>query len=348
MQATSLHALKSQALSRFGAGALHHLRMLARQVQPRGFRAVEFQEMTAAPQPPFSARDRRERTWIVGDFPATARIGLLHVLADAIERQYLRDWSIVIEELDRIARLGPVNYNDYRGKTISTIEKARLETEHKLRALGWTQSYNFCERLYSHLTQEISSPYGGIFGTTITKAEAQAFFAEELQRIFDEENLGYEFRDGYALRRGKRHTVTQTNKAEKTLADQRLDPARKHFSKALDYFHDRKKADHENTVKEAVCAVEAAAKRLFPDANANTLGDFIHWATDSNRKLFPKTIGQTFVGLYGFRGSGEGVAHGATSGGAVTAEIAEYVLAAAASQIIFLAALAKPDEEPPF
>jgi len=101
-------------------------------------------------------------------------------------------------------------------------------------------------------------------------------------------------------------------------------------------------------VKEAVCSVEAAAKGLFPDAKAATLGDFIKWATGQKTHLMPNTIGQTFSGLYGFRNSGEGVSHGAASGGAVTPEIAEYVLGVAASQIVFLSDLASEDEQPPF
>ncbi len=268
------------------------------------------------------------------------------MLADAIERDYLRDWFIVLNELRRITRVAPEDYF-YDRKSISQIKKAQSDAENKLYNLDWAQSYDFCERLYSHLTQDICREYSdGTF--TTTKVEAQAFFAEEVQRVFDEESLGYEFRDGFVQRRGKRHTITQTNKAEEALADHRLDAARGHFSKALAYFHDRKKIDHENAVKEAVCAVEAAAKELFPDAKANTLGDFVGWATNSKRNLLPKTIGQTFSGLYGFRNSGEGVAHGAASGGAVTAELSEYVLGMAASQIIFLADLAKNDEEPPF
>jgi hypothetical protein len=132
------------------------------------------------------------------------------------------------------------------------------------------------------------------------------------------------------------------------LDEQKLNAARMHYSKALRYFHDRKKTDHENAVKEAVCAEEAAAKELFPDAKARTLADFIGWATNNERNLLPKTVGQTFIGLYGFRNSGEGVAHGAASGGAVTAELSEYILGIAASQIVFLADLACSDEEPPF
>lgn len=303
--------------------------------------------MTTAPLPPFSARNRREKKWIEEDFPVTARNGLFHVLTDAIRRNYLRDWFIVVGELKRITRVAPEDHTYYARNSIEHIRRARSDAETMLYELDWAQSYDFCERLYSHLTQDVCREYNDETFTT-TKVEAQAFFAEEVQRVFDEESLGYEFRDGFVQRRGKRHTITQINNAERALADQRLDAARKHFSKALRYFHDRKKADHENTVKEAVCAVEAAAKELFPDAKAKTLGDFVGWATSSERSLLPKTIGQTFSGLYGFRNSGEGVAHGGASGGTVTAEISEYVLAMAASQIIFLVDLVRSDAEPPF
>jgi hypothetical protein len=300
--------------------------------------------MSTVPLPPFSARNRREKNWIDEDFPASARNGLLHVLNEAIEKDYLRGWSIAAKELRRIARVAPTEYSS---TSTESLRQARADVESLLKQINWDRVCDFCERLRSHLTEDISGWHNDEEITT-TKGQAQSFFAEEVQRLFEEEGLGYEYRDGLVQRRGKRHTITQTNKAEKVLADQKLNAARIHFSKALRYFHDRKKTDHENTVKEAICAVEAAAKELFPDAKAKTLGDFVGWATNSERNLLPKTIGQTFSGLYGFRNSGEGVAHGAASGGAVTAELSEYILGTAASQIVFLADLASNDEEPPF
>lgn len=300
--------------------------------------------MPTVPLPPFSARNRREKNWIEEDFPASARNGLLHVLNEAIEKDYLRDWFVPAKELRRIARVAPARYSS---TSAESTKNAQFDVESQLNQLDWDRVYDFCERLHSHLTEDIRSWHNDE-EITITKGQAQSFLAEEVQRLFEEEGLGYEFCDGLVQRRGKRHTITQTNKAEKVLADQKLDAARIHFSKALRYFHDRKKTDHENTVKEAVCAVEAAAKELFPDAKAKTLGDFVGWATNSGRNLLPKTIGQTFSGLYGFRNSGEGVAHGAASGGAVTAELSEYILGTAASQIVLLADLARNDEEPPF
>lgn len=300
--------------------------------------------MTTAFTAPFSARNRRGKDWIREDFPATARNGLLHLLKEAVENDFLRDWIIVAKELTRIARVAPQEYNI---SSIESSKKARFDTVSQLNQLQWDRVYDFCERLYSHLTQDLRRWRDGE-QITVTKGQAQSFLAEEMQRLFEEESLGYEFLDGLVQRRGNRHTINQTNKAEKALAGQRLNSARTHFSKALRYFHDRKNTDHENTVKEAVCAVEAAAKELFPDAKAKTLGDFVNWATGSEHNLLPKTIAQTLSGLYGFRNSGEGISHGAASGGAATAELSEYVLGMAASQIILLADLAKSDEELPF
>jgi len=300
--------------------------------------------MTAVPLTPFSARNRREKRWIEEDFPLSARNGLLHLLYEAVGKDYVSGWPIVAKELRRIIRVAP---RDYNPSSVSALEQARNDAAAYLKELDWERAYDFCERLYSHLAHGTVCEQDGQ-AVTITKAQSQLFFAEELQRLFEEESLAYEFRDGSVQRRGKRHTINQINKAETALADQKLEAARKHFSKALRYFRDREKPDPENAIKEAVCAVEAAAKELFPDSKAATLGDFVKWATGSERVLLPKTIAQTFTGLYAFRNGGEGVSHGATSGGAATTELSEYVLALAASQIVLLADLARGDEEAPF
>jgi AbiJ N-terminal domain 4 len=295
------------------------------------------------PQPPFSARNRRESALIEEDFPLPARTGLLHLLNEAINRDYVAGWEAVAKELRRISREGLRDYSN----SVAGIAQAQQDGEIYLYQLDWDKLYDFCERLHSHLARGIvRERYDEVI--EITKAESQQFIAEELQRLFEEESLGYEFRDGLVQRRGKRHTTDQINKAERTLADLRLQAARKHFSKALRHFRDREKPDHENAVKEAVCAVEAAAKELLPEAKAATLGDFVKWATNRKPHLMPSVIGQTFTGLYAFRNSGEGVSHGATSGGIVTAELSEYVLGIAASQVILLADLASEDEEAPF
>ena len=300
--------------------------------------------MTPAPRVPFSARIRLEKNRVEEDFPQSARTGLLHLLGDLVERDYVYGWITVAKEIGRIARATPQYYLPHSS---ADLFAARNDVATYLDKLEWESGYDFCERLYSHLTQA-PTMYRDGEDTPITRVQAQSYVAEELQRLFDEENLAYEFKEGLVERRGKRHTVELANTAGNTLVQLRLNSARTHFSKALHHFRDRRQPDLENAVKEAVCAVEAAAKELFPDAKATTLGEFLKWASRNDILLLPKTIGNTFEGLYGFRNSGVGVAHGGTSGGQVTSSIAEYVLALAASQIILLADIAIEAEEPPF
>lgn len=176
----------------------------------------------------------------------SARTGLLHVLNGAINGHYVSGWYVVARELRRIVR-APIQNYDLR--SVASIEQAQRDAEVYIEELSWERVYDFCERLYRDLTQ--STEYG-MPGeeVTITKAQSQLFIAEEVQRLLEEEGLGYEFRDGLVQRRGKRHTVNQINKAERALADLRLEAARKHFSKALRHFREREKPDHENAVKE--------------------------------------------------------------------------------------------------
>jgi hypothetical protein len=97
---------------------------------------------------------------------------------------------------------------NYDPRYIPSMKEAREDTELYLNQIGWDQVYDFCERLHNHLAQDIM--YDEV--VTTTKAQAQLFIAEEMQRLFEEENLGYEFRNGFVQRRGKRHTIDQINK----------------------------------------------------------------------------------------------------------------------------------------
>lgn len=277
--------------------------------------------------PPFSARNRGAHAHIDSDFPETAKVGLVHLLHDLIRRRYIYTWGEIARELERISR-GPVrNYDGVEGT-------AKSNSEVFLKRLPWDKVLDFCERLHNSLANE-----------TARAGEAKKYIAVELERLFIEEGLAFEFRDGRIERRGRAHTTTQVSKAQVVLGDPRLDSARKHFNKAIKYFRDVSQPDPENAVKEAVCAVEATARALFPGSSGKTLGDITKALTGNDVGQLPKAVAQTFHGLYGFRSGGEGVAHGGTTGGPVTNTIAEYVLAVAASQMILLVDLGNSSED---
>jgi len=294
---------------------------------------------------PFSARNRGPYRRIDNAFPQTACNGLLHLLFDLIYKDYVKSWCTVARELQRIARLMPVGYDDSK---VSSISQAKTDSEKILCELSWEKAYDFCERLHNHLAQEVGHSWNDDYQITTPRSEVQKFIAEELQRLFEEEGLAFEFADGF-VRRGRKHTVDLTTRAQVVLGDSGLANARMHYDKALKFFRNPSMPDYENTVKEAVCAVEAAGKVLFPGAKAPTLGDLAKWFTYTKDVSVPKALAQTITGIYAYRSGGDGVGHGGSVGGIATAEVAEYVLAVCASQIIYFVDVSiGVDSSPPF
>lgn len=279
--------------------------------------------------PPFSARNRGAHAQVDNDCPETTRIGLLHILYRLVGQEYVPDWPEVAFELQRIARIKP----NLQGN-------ARNSAEEVLFQLPWEKVFDFCERLYNFSAQQVTryNQEHEVLEVITSRSAVQEYIASELQRLFLEEHLAFEFSNGIVRRRGRRHTANQIAGADLVLGDPRFSSARMHYNKAQKYFRNMA-PDYDNVVKEGVCAVEAVARVLFP-SEGSTLGEVTKSITGSEAGQLPKTIAKTFDGLYGFRGSGQGVGHGGTDGGAVTKELAEYALAVAASQIILLVDMA--------
>ena len=299
-----------------------------------------------AVKPPFSRRILGS-PWIQDDFPDSARIALLHLLHDLVDRKYVNDWIEIDREIRRIARDEPQIYDSQQ---VASIRNARLSAEKLLKTVAWPKIFDFCERLQSHLATAVGhwNDFNRDMDIETDRNEVQLYIGDELQRIFLEENLAFSFdqEQGEILRRGRGHTAQQIAKAEPTFGDPRLNGAREHFRKATQYFNNRARPDYENTVKEAVCAVEAAARNLFPHVKAKTLGDVIKQIQGSGDGQLPKPLADSITGLYGYRNAGDGVSHGGADGGKATPAIAEYAMAVAASQIILLyeiASLQKAD-----
>ena len=202
--------------------------------------------MASSQQPPFSARNRGAHRQIDAAFPASARNGLMHLLFDLVEKDYVAGWSSIARELQRIGRLPPVEYNDSK---VTSLQQAKTDAGEALAALSWDKTYDFCERLHNHLAREIGYYYNDEYEIKTSKAEVQAFITDELQRLFSEEELAFEFTGGLVRRRGRKHTVDVTTRAQVVLGDTRLASARKHYDKAMQFFRNPSKPDYEKPVK---------------------------------------------------------------------------------------------------
>ncbi|WP_417513030.1 AbiJ-NTD4 domain-containing protein [Marinobacter sp.] len=295
---------------------------------------------------PFSARHRGKRQHIDNDFPESARVGLLHLLYDLEEKEFVAGWPAIARELQRISRQAPTSY---QSNSVTDLVKARNEAEETLSSLNWDKLYDFCERLYSYLSQDVLEWMEfDVSRVSTPKSEVQFFISEELERLFLEENLVFEFSEGLVRRRGRRHTEDQAARAHLVLGDNRLADSRKHYTKALHFFRHPTNPDYENCVKESVCAVEAAGKALFPEAKATTLGNLAKWLVTANDYDIPKALVKTIEGIYAYRSGGNGVGHGGAQGGTATVEVAEYVLSVCASQIIYLVDIEEKHDDIPF
>ena len=129
---------------------------------------------------PFSARLRGQHRQIDNSFPDSARTALLHLLYDLEEKRYVAGWSAIARELQRIGRQPPASYNS---SSAAGEKQAKADAETALASLKWEKAYDFCERLYSHLSQDAGNWIDNDnFEVTTPKSDVQKYISGELER----------------------------------------------------------------------------------------------------------------------------------------------------------------------
>ena len=138
--------------------------------------------------PPFSARNRGAHAQIDNECPESTRIGLLHIVLVAVGQHYVEDYRTVVRELERVARVRPSEFS--------------VDIDELLAQLPWDKVFDFCERFYNHLAQDYQryDQEAEALVQVTSKSDAQEYIAGELQRLFLEENLAFEFSDGIERR----------------------------------------------------------------------------------------------------------------------------------------------------
>lgn len=183
---------------------------------------------------------------------------------------------------------------------------------------GW-QFYDICEIVDTYLTSVDES-----LGVT---------FAERLNTLLADEQLGFEMRDGKVEKVGSGFLDAQIQEARVLLKGPEFEGADQHFEKALKASNARPDPDVENCVKDAIAALESVGRVILGDDKI-LLDAAIKELT--RRKVIPKPLDQVLAKLNAYRGNEPGVAHGAVDLSAVTPAEADFVLATAAAAIIYL------------
>ena len=295
--------------------------------------------MTNADKVLFPSRFGIESKPIIdSDFPESARIGLWYVLRRTVELNRTEGWVRIAEELLRLQRLK---------KTISDDEAADLSYS-VLNQLEWKKIYIFCERIYEKLLcPQISYDYNGNPETVYELDQVRQDYEADINQLLGEEAIVYRLRSGEFYRPGRVHSQKIASKASIVLLDPILRDARQHFSKARQFFEKVPEPDFPNAIKEAVSALEAATKNLFP-TNQKDFEKIIKSIKDASGESIPPTIINGLLAPYRFRGAGHAVAHGGATGGQATAAVAEWAMTVVAASIIYLKDIAQSlDVEPP-
>jgi len=277
---------------------------------------------------------------IDNDFPESAKNGLWHIINRSVLLGHTVGWTGIANELLRLCRLREFFYE---GDAPDVVAK-------HLHTLQWDRAYIFCERMYSILLKpEIDHDINGNQYHVVTIEDVRRDFEADINQLFAEEGIVYRMTEGLLHRPGRLHSQRVTAKALVVLRDQRLRTARTHFSKAQKFFTACPDPDFPNSVKEAVSALEAATKSLYP-TKENDFEKCLKEIRDIDGNRIPPTILNGLISVYRFRGAGEEIAHGGAKGGKPTAALTEWILSVVASSIIYLRDLAivNEDDAPPF
>jgi hypothetical protein len=263
-------------------------------------------------------------------FPVDARIGLAHILAGMCNSN-MCDIVMIMKELYRVARIPHPPDVDYDRPTFEVLYD-------KIEGMKWNTVYDFCERIYN---KALRSVLDYLDGDKITKSldEVKTYFSEELNQMLEEENVAYQFVDGRFQRRGHAQTQKIFQRMGSVLTRKELVKVRQHYNKALHFFNQKPEPDSENCIKDAICALEACLSQYYEEDFSTNFSRAVNRHRGNGATQIPGPIAESIIRVYGFRGSGQGVAHAAPNGNKVSELEAELILNLVGSYITYISDL---------
>lgn len=249
------------------------------------------------------------------DVPERARVGLYHIVENFMEREKYRSaFFVLYKEICMALRIT-------RDRHIDGNYRASIALETLIRGCQWWQFYDICEVVWAALYSSYSS-------------RDQDEFSTQVNTLFREEQLGFEFKDGKAEKVGAGFIDAKIKEARYLLKEPEFKGADEQFEKAIKHLNVRPNPDVENCIKDAVSAIESVGRIIVKNDKA-LLSDIIKDMVKN--EIIPKPLDQAIQKVYAYRGDQPGVAHGLVGASKVTIDEAEFVLAMSAAIIIYLA-----------
>jgi hypothetical protein len=282
--------------------------------------------------------NRKSGEFIDTDLPSSARIALHYLFSDLYNKNYLVGENEFLIELFRTGRITTDKLPDNESTFMQKVS-------HCLNKLDWLHVYVFCGRVYEKLLRGIGNYFDELY---VDVDSVRIYYTNEINRILDEENLGYQFVDGEFRRRGKFQTQRTLDHTGMVLADPALERILKYYNKARRFFEKLETPDYENCVKDAMCSIEACIEVLTGKDASTNFDKVVKQLEGNGQRQIPVPIAQSLVKLHSYRGSAQGVGHAAITGNRVNAADAELVLSLTAAHITYLTMIFPIEDEIPF
>lgn len=192
-------------------------------------------------------------------------------------------------------------------------------------ALGWHEKYTVVETV---VLQAVSLDVARSMNrTAIVPPSVQAHATSELNSILERENSGYRLNaDCHLVPIANQQELDEVSEAQHS----HVDMVALHMNKAVACFADREKPDYDNSIKEAVSALEALAQKITGEKG--TLGTLI-----KKLELHP-ALKEAVSKLYGYT-SDSGIRHAKKEGDPeADFDTAKFVIVTASALINFITA----------
>lgn len=207
-----------------------------------------------------------------------------------------------------------------------------------LQECPWNQAYDLVEFIAHEykITDDSLESYPGVFLDEPPYAAFAHSYLEDFRNEINEA-LQREYAD-YRLVGTLVSPITNTAELDSInqvlQASDTFETARKHLYKALELFSIRENPDYENTVKESISAIEAAARTVSGNERA-TLGVALK-SIQKSKKVHPALI-EGWQKLYGFTSDAGGIRHAEhPEDFRVDEALAKYMLVSCSSFVNYL------------
>ena len=158
-------------------------------------------------------------------------------------------------------------------------------------------------------------------------------FIEDINRVFEQEYVGYRFIDGEITPISDEMEVAEIEQS----LDIEFQGCRAHFKKALSFLSDREKPDYKNCIKESISAVESICQIIIGKDSA-TLGKALK-VLEGKGVVLHSALKNAFSSLYGYTSDEGGIRHAeGLFESNVTFEEAKYMLVSCCAFVNYLIA----------